>query len=259
MFIYIWTGLWTSSTYSGEFYKAAAETFGELSYWAVTCVGVVVCLLPRFFYDVTQRLVFPKDIDIIRECVKRGDFDAYPESYDPTDPNKVKISDYTNDLTKRLLQGTHHRQSSIESRLPDLEDQIAYAPGSSSTIVQSTASSPYKLTGPGSTDESDATVPGVNEEAKVQANTAPNPRKLVIDIFKRKQKATSSFSDYSSYDNSSLINDYTFDHDRQSDVATEEIALEDFDNNRRMSRRISSDTSRRLSGLTNNLQGSNPR
>lgn len=248
LFIYIWTGLWTSSTYSGEFYKAAAETFGELSYWAVTCVGVVVCLLPRFFYDVTQKMVFPKDIDIIRECVKRGDFDAYPESYDPTDPNKVKISEYTSSITKRLLQGAHHRQSSVGSRLPDLEDQIAYAPGSSSTIVQSAASSPYKMAGQGSTDESDATVPGLNEETKFHSNPHQNARKLVIDVFKRKQKATSSFSDYSSYDNGSLINDYTFDNHRQSEVTTEEIPLEDFDNNRRMSRRISSDTSRRLSG-----------
>ena len=34
----------------------------------------------------------PKDIDIIRECWVRGDFDHYPENYDPTDPDRPKVS-----------------------------------------------------------------------------------------------------------------------------------------------------------------------
>ena len=44
----------------------------------------------KIFYDFVMRIFWPKDIDIIRECVARGDFEAYPFDYDPTDPNRPK-------------------------------------------------------------------------------------------------------------------------------------------------------------------------
>ncbi|GMG32203.1 unnamed protein product [Ambrosiozyma monospora] len=48
-------------------------------------------MLPRFAYDSYQKLFYPKDIDIIRECVVNGDFSRYPTDYDPTDPNRPKV------------------------------------------------------------------------------------------------------------------------------------------------------------------------
>ncbi|KAL6945365.1 phospholipid transporting ATPase [Hanseniaspora vineae] len=97
-----WTGIWTSALRSGEFYKAAARVFGAPSFWAVLFVGILFCLLPRFTFDVLQKMFFPRDIDIIRECWKRGDFDQYPPDYDPTDPNRRKISKYSLDALSQI-------------------------------------------------------------------------------------------------------------------------------------------------------------
>lgn len=89
--IFAWTGIYTCFVASQEFYKAAAVVFGMGSFWACTFIGIIVCLLPRFCYDSIMRLYYPKDSDIVRECVKRGDYSMYPRDYDPTDPNRIRI------------------------------------------------------------------------------------------------------------------------------------------------------------------------
>ena len=94
-----WTGIWSSSTGSGEFYKVAARLYGAPSFWACFFVGYLMCVLPRFIYDFTCSILYPKDIEIIRECVQKGDFDQYPKNYDPTDPNRPMISKYTQSHT----------------------------------------------------------------------------------------------------------------------------------------------------------------
>lgn len=90
--IFAWTGIWSSSTYSAEFFKSAAHVYGQPVFWAVLFVGILFCLLPRFAFDIFRKMHRPKDIDIIRECWVRGDFDHYPENYDPTDPDRPKVS-----------------------------------------------------------------------------------------------------------------------------------------------------------------------
>ncbi|KAH3901883.1 aminophospholipid-translocating P4-type ATPase DNF1 SCDLUD_001667 [Saccharomycodes ludwigii] len=95
LFFIGWTGIWTSFVKSGEFYKSGKHFFGSPVFWAVLFVGVLFCLLPRMTYDVFQKMFWPKDIDIIRECWKRGEFDQYPVGYDPTDPNRHHISSYS--------------------------------------------------------------------------------------------------------------------------------------------------------------------
>lgn len=85
--IFAWTGVWTSSTLSGEFYHAALAMFGMTQFWACLTIGLVVCLLPRFLYDVLQKFYFPLDCDIVREQVKLGQYN-YPQGYDPTDPKR---------------------------------------------------------------------------------------------------------------------------------------------------------------------------
>lgn len=103
LIIFIWTGLWTINYQSsGEFYKAAPEIFGMTAFWACMFVGILCCLIPRFFYDFVTRIFWPRDIDIIRECVARGDFAAYPADYDPTDPNRPKISTYSSQALQRM-------------------------------------------------------------------------------------------------------------------------------------------------------------
>lgn len=90
--IFAWTGIYTCFVKSQEFYKAAAVMFGTAAFWACFAVGLLLCLLPRFCYDSLRRLISPKDLEIIRECVVRGDYQKYPEDYDPTDPNRAAVN-----------------------------------------------------------------------------------------------------------------------------------------------------------------------
>lgn len=87
--VFFWIGIWSASTYSGEYYKAAAQVYGNLTFWCVFFVGVLFNVLPRFTFDTVRRLYKPKDVDIIRERVAMGDFDKYSDGYDPTDANDV--------------------------------------------------------------------------------------------------------------------------------------------------------------------------
>lgn len=88
--IFAWTGIYTSLTLSGEFYKAGKIMFGSTTFWSCLFVGLIVCMVPRLLWDIIQRIFFPYDSDIIREQVRFGMFDAYPPDYDPTDPNRGK-------------------------------------------------------------------------------------------------------------------------------------------------------------------------
>ncbi|GMM31804.1 aminophospholipid-translocating P4-type ATPase [Martiniozyma asiatica (nom. inval.)] len=97
--VFAWTGIWSSFLNSDEFYKVGARLYGAPSFWACFFVGVLMCLLPRFSYDFACSVLYPKDIEIIRECVQRGDFKHYPRNYDPTDPNRAIISKYAQQHT----------------------------------------------------------------------------------------------------------------------------------------------------------------
>ncbi|KAI9641821.1 phospholipid transporting ATPase [Ciborinia camelliae] len=75
LLVWFWTGVYSSFTSSDYFYKAAAQIFGQASFWAVTCLSVVIALLPRFAVKAVQKVYFPYDVDIIREQVRQGKFD----------------------------------------------------------------------------------------------------------------------------------------------------------------------------------------
>jgi phospholipid-translocating ATPase len=75
LLVWFWTGVYSSFTGSDYFYKAAAQAFGQATFWAVTSLSVIVSLLPRFFIKVIQKVYFPYDIDIVREQVRQGKFD----------------------------------------------------------------------------------------------------------------------------------------------------------------------------------------
>lgn len=99
MVLFGWTGIWSSFTTSSEFFKVAARLYGSPSFWACFFVGWIMCLLPRFAYDFASSIIDPKDIQIIRECVKNGDFKHYPRNYDPTDPDRPIVSKYAQEHT----------------------------------------------------------------------------------------------------------------------------------------------------------------
>ncbi|CCH61473.1 hypothetical protein TBLA_0E04190 [Henningerozyma blattae CBS 6284] len=113
LLFFFWTGIWTSSITSGEFLKGGAHVFSSDVFWGIVFVSVMFCLLPRFSYDTIQRIFYPKDVEIVREMWKRGDFDHYPQGYDPTDPLRPRITkhlhsygyDYESGLNKASRHG----------------------------------------------------------------------------------------------------------------------------------------------------------
>ncbi|KFY06698.1 hypothetical protein V492_07830 [Pseudogymnoascus sp. VKM F-4246] len=75
LLIFFWTGVYSAFTSSSFFYQAAPQVFGQASFWAVTCLSVIVTLMPRFCIKFMQKVYFPYDVDIIREQVLQGKFD----------------------------------------------------------------------------------------------------------------------------------------------------------------------------------------
>ena len=75
LLVWFWTGVYSSFESSEFFYKAAAQAFGQATFWAVTTLSVIISLLPRFCIKVAQKVYFPYDIDIVREQVRQGKFD----------------------------------------------------------------------------------------------------------------------------------------------------------------------------------------
>lgn len=102
LFIWFWTGVYTASMMSYQFYKAATEVYGSLAFWAVLLVALIICLLPRFLFKYVQKTYFPLDVDIIREQVKQGKFDYLKntDSFIPPPPEKVHTMSDSTDSSK---------------------------------------------------------------------------------------------------------------------------------------------------------------
>lgn len=84
LLIWFWTGVYTASTAASiEFYKAAPEVYGQLSFWTLSLLIVFACLLPRFTAKAFQKIFMPRDIDIIRERVRQGYY-RYLDDVDPS-------------------------------------------------------------------------------------------------------------------------------------------------------------------------------
>jgi phospholipid-translocating ATPase len=99
LLVWFWTGVYSSFVSSEYFYKAAAQTFGEATFWAVTTLSVIISLLPRFCIKVAQKVYFPYDIDIVREQVRQGKFD-YLNVADGSDAMSKGSSTTSSDIVK---------------------------------------------------------------------------------------------------------------------------------------------------------------
>ncbi|ODV81057.1 phospholipid-translocating P-type ATPase [Suhomyces tanzawaensis NRRL Y-17324] len=99
LLVFFWAGAWSArQQMAQEFYKAGAQTLGTLSVWCVFFISVILCLLPRFTYDFLKSNFKPRDIDIVREMVRKGQFDDYPAGYDPTDAEDIERHRILNQL-----------------------------------------------------------------------------------------------------------------------------------------------------------------
>ncbi|KAL1641076.1 phospholipid transporting ATPase [Diplodia intermedia] len=135
LLIWAWTGIYTAFDAGFTFYKAAPQVYGQLSFWALTLLGVIVCLLPRFTVKSIQKIYYPLDVDIIREQVVQGKFDYLKENDSlippppPVSGEKVN-SMSSSDLSKPVNKPERNTMSSI----PDDERPI-YPPSVAPTAT----------------------------------------------------------------------------------------------------------------------------
>ncbi|KAI9731195.1 MAG: hypothetical protein M1834_005388 [Cirrosporium novae-zelandiae] len=123
LLVWFWTGVFTTTTYSGSFYKAAPEVFGQLSFWALTLLTVIICLLPRFAAKAFQKLYMPYDVDVIREQIRQGKFD-YLETYQASaTPNKISSAS-SSEISKAI------DPKSKQAQLDEAEDERPIYPPS---------------------------------------------------------------------------------------------------------------------------------
>jgi phospholipid-translocating ATPase len=122
LLVFFWTGIYSSFSSSEYFYKAAAETFGLPTFWAVTFLSVIIALLPRFLIKVLQKVYFPYDIDIIRERVQRGEYD-YLNNVPTNDILSKGSSTSESDIVKPVKH-THYA-SVDEDRRPIYPPSVA--------------------------------------------------------------------------------------------------------------------------------------
>jgi phospholipid-translocating ATPase len=99
LLVWFWTGVYSAFESSGYFYKSAVQCFGEATFWAVTCVAVIMSLLPRFFIKTIQKVYFPYDVDIIREQVRQGKFSHLDGPVSSDDISKA-VSSSSSDIAK---------------------------------------------------------------------------------------------------------------------------------------------------------------
>lgn len=127
--VYFWTGVWSArATAALEFYKAGAQTLGTLAVWCCIFIGIVCCLLPRFVYDFLMSNFRPRDIDIVRERARMGEYDDYPEGFDPTDAEDVEKHRLLTEIMEKdpdLLSHLQEEQSSLEHETKSHHDDNA--------------------------------------------------------------------------------------------------------------------------------------
>ena len=102
LLIFFWTGVYTAFASSLQFYKAAPEVYGSLTFWALFLLTISICLMPRFAIKSFQKIFMPRDVDIIREQVRQGKFsylDKY-EAYVP--PGKKTSSNASSDVEQPI-------------------------------------------------------------------------------------------------------------------------------------------------------------
>jgi phospholipid-translocating ATPase len=91
LFVFFWTGVYTSTTYSAAFYDAAAECYGQSTFWLAFFFTPAFCLAPNMFFKAFRQWRFPQEIDRIRNQWKDGKF-AYLD--DQPDPAELLLAEY---------------------------------------------------------------------------------------------------------------------------------------------------------------------
>lgn len=131
LFVFFWTGVYTSTTYSMFMYRAAPQIYGQLSFWLVFLITPVVCIFPRFVVKSVQKVYFPYDVDIIREQITLGKFKAVEAAAasaaaaaGTSDPDLKGTDTGSSDSSAR--KGKHAQYASVdEDRRPIYPPSVA--------------------------------------------------------------------------------------------------------------------------------------
>jgi phospholipid-translocating ATPase len=140
-----WTGIYSQFHASPVFYHVAQHVFGTASFWAVTFLMIVFCLLPRFVANVVQKLYFPWDSDIIREQVLMGLFKELPVASDEvngsaTSPTAPKLKGFLSSNSSASGKSRSSSPGKVEKQYSNDDEQpINYAP----SVTQSQTPSPH--------------------------------------------------------------------------------------------------------------------
>lgn len=115
LFIFFWTAIYSSTTYSAYFYGSAGELYAQASFWAVYFITPVICILPRYAAKAIQKVYFPYDVDIIREQVTMGAFKHLDDEKPVDEGVKVAESSQSSAVSNAKHQ---HFPSVDEDRRP---------------------------------------------------------------------------------------------------------------------------------------------
>ncbi|KAI5464480.1 hypothetical protein BGZ63DRAFT_421507 [Mariannaea sp. PMI_226] len=154
IFIFFWTGVYTSFTSSDFFYGAASQVYREATFWAVFFIVPVICLFPRFAIKALQKVYWPYDVDIIREQERMGKFSHLSPKSTPDDgvmadtkSNKSKSSNSSR-RSKKMVK--HTAYGSVDEDLRPI-----YPP---STATRTTTYNQHSQNGSDSTNYTGARV-----------------------------------------------------------------------------------------------------
>lgn len=173
LLIFAWTGIYTSFTASFQFYKAATECYGTLTFWVTTLLIVILCLLPRFASKAIQKTFFPRDIDIVREEVRQGKF----KHLDYIDPKKTGA-----DSSKMSSLSSSPSNQKAAHELEE-DERPFYA---ASTTRASTVPDPHRSQGSDETRFSGYSLPRVSQEAtRTSFEQVPVPQDKLRPSFDR--------------------------------------------------------------------------
>jgi len=116
LFVFFWTGVYTSFSTAGTFEGTAKEIYGEASFWAVFFIVPVMCLFPRFIIKAVQKVYFPYDVDIIRENELAGKYDHLKTPLVEDQPGKGSEG-ATTESSDSSRKGKHVAYGSVDEDL----------------------------------------------------------------------------------------------------------------------------------------------
>ncbi|KAM0439717.1 hypothetical protein ACHAPT_000811 [Fusarium lateritium] len=162
VFIFFWTGVYTSFTSSDFFYGTAAQCYQEASFWAVFFLVPVICLFPRFAIKALQKVYWPYDVDIIREQERMGKFAYLTEKEESNDP---LTADTKSDKSKSSKSSRKSRKAAKHMTYGSVDEDLRpiYPP---STATRTTTYNQHSQNG---SDSTNYTGPRMSMDVPMQA------------------------------------------------------------------------------------------